>query len=147
MKLSTIAVTLLASALIAAPVVALAQGSGNSNKGAADSQKRAQVERSQRDLDRDRLRTRDRPGATEQDRDRIQDRTNAPDDAKQDEARMYGHDLMNDAEREAYRARIMNAKNAEQQEQIKAQHRKEIQVRARNRNIEIDEMGNPIPEK
>lgn len=145
MKLNPIVVTLLASALVAAPLAALAQGQGSGNKGANDSQKRAQVERSQRDADRERLRTRDRLGVAEHDRERIQDRTNAPDDAKQ-EQRMYGYDLMSDAERSAYRERIMNATNAEEREKIKAQHRKEIQVRARSRNIEIDDTGNPIPE-
>jgi hypothetical protein len=142
MRIIPIVVTLVASALIAAPAASVAQGNGN--KGATDSQKRAQVERSQRDLDRDRLRTQDRLGDTQQDRDRIQDRTNAPDDAKQ--AQIYGYQLMDDAERKAYRERIMNANSAEERHRIEAQHREEIQVRARNRNIKIDDKGDPIPE-
>ena len=146
MRIIPIVVTLIASALVAAPAASIAQGSGNDNKGAADSQKRAQVERSQRDLDRDRLRTQDRLGDTQQDRDRIQDRTNAPDDAKQEQAQMYGYQLMDDAERKAYRERIMNANSAEERHRIEAQHREEIQVRARNRNIKIDDKGDPIPE-
>jgi len=125
---------LVASALVAAPAAAVAQGNGN--KGATDAQKRAQVERSQRDMDRARLRT--------QDRDRTQDRIHAPDDAKQ--GRMYGYGLMTDAEREAYQARLAKAETAEEREQIKAQHRKEMEVRARERNIEVDENGNPVPE-
>ncbi len=125
---------LVASALVAAPAAAVAQGNGN--KGATDAQKRAQVERSQRDLDRDRLRT--------QDRDRTQDRIHAPGDAQQ--GRMYGYGLMTDAEREAYQARLAKAETAEEREQIKAQHRKEMEVRARERNIEVDENGNPVPE-
>ena len=144
MRIIPIVVTLVASALVAAPAASIAQGSGNDNKGAADSQKRAQVERSQRDLDRDRLRTQDRLGDTQQDRDRIQDRTNAPDDAKQ--AQIYGYQLMDDAERKAYRERIMNANSAEERHRIEAQHREEIQVRARNRNIKLDETGDPVPE-
>ena len=134
MRFNRMVVTLVASALVAAPAAAVAQGNGN--KGAADAQKRAQVERSQRDLDRDRLRT--------QDRDRTQDRIHAPDDAKQ--ARMYGYGLMTDAEREAYQARLAKAETAEEREQIKAQHRKEMEVRARERNIEVDDNGDPITE-
>jgi Ni/Co efflux regulator RcnB len=143
MKLKTIVVTLFASALVAAPLAAVAQGNGN--KGATDSQKRAQVERSQRDLDRDRLQTRDRSGFAEQERNREQERTNAPDDAKQAE-HMYGYNLMTEEERVAYRERLMKAESAAEKEQIKAQHREEIQVRARNRNVEIDDDGNPVPE-
>ena len=44
------------------------------------------------------------------------------------------------------RERLMKAESAEEKEQIKAQHREEIQVRARNRNIKIDDAGNPVPE-
>ena len=134
MRFNRTVVTLVASALVAAPVAAVAQGNGN--KGAADAQKRAQVERSQRDLDRDRLRT--------QDRDRTQDRIHAPGDAKQ--GHMYGYGLMTDAEREAYQARLAKAETAEEREQIKAQHREEMEVRARERNIEVDENGDPIAE-
>jgi hypothetical protein len=53
---------------------------------------------------------------------------------------------MTDAEREAYQARLAKAETAEEREQIKAQHRKEMEVRARERNIEVDENGDPIPE-
>ena len=53
---------------------------------------------------------------------------------------------MSEEERVAYRERLMKAESAEEQEQIKARHREEIQVRARNRNIEIDDAGNPVPE-
>ena len=53
---------------------------------------------------------------------------------------------MTDAERLAYQERLQNAATEQEREQIKAQHREEIQVRARNRNIQIDEAGNPVPE-
>ncbi len=59
---------------------------------------------------------------------------------------MYGYDLMTDAERTAYRERIMNAETRQDREQIEAQHRHEMQVRAKNRNIEIDDAGKPIKE-
>lgn len=148
MKINSTVMVLVTSALLAAPLVSIAQGSdnGNNNKG-ADSQKRAQVERAQRDLDRDRLRTHDRLGAAQQDRDRIQDRTKAPEDAKQQQSNFYGYDLMNDEERDAYRERMRTAKSIEEQERIEAQHRIEMQIRARNRNIELDESGKPVAEK
>jgi len=144
MKLNTTLLTLLAGALVAAPPLAIAQHNGN--KGASDSQKRAQVERSQRDLDRDRLRTHDRLGRADQDRDRTQDRTHAPDEANQ-QSNIYGYDLMNDAERDAYRERVQGATSAEERERIEAQHRMEMQIRAKNRNIELDESGKPVPEE
>lgn len=145
MKLNRTVMTLAAAALVMAPLIATAQGNGK--KGGADPQKRAQVERSQRDLDRDRLRTHDRMGAAEQDRDRIQDRTRAPEDAKQEQARMYGYELMSDAERNAYRERIRSATNAEERERIEAQHRMEMQIRAKNRNMELDEAGESVREE
>jgi hypothetical protein len=135
-------------ALIAAPVIASAQQSGKRN--GAEAQQRAQVERVQRDLDQDRFQDRDRDRVTEpdqdRDRDRIQDRTHAPDEAKQAEERVYGHELMTDAERLAYQERLRNASTAQEREQVMAQHREEIEVRAGNRNIELDEAGNPVPE-
>lgn len=142
MRINPIVVTLVASALVAAPTAVIAQGNGN--KGATDSQKRAQVERRQRDFDRDSMRTRSRLDAAA--RDRAQDRIHAPDDAQQEQARIYGYGLMNDAERKTYRERVMTATSSEERERIEAQHRKEMQVRARERNVEIDEMGNPILE-
>ena len=136
MRTRTIVTTLVVGALIAAPVIASAQQSGKRN--GAEAQQRAQVERVQRDLDRDRFQDRDR--------DRIQDRTHAPDEAKQAEERIYGHELMTDAERLAYQERLRNASTVQEREQVMAQHREEIQVRARNRNIRIDEAGNPVRE-
>lgn len=146
MRTRTIVTTLVVGALIAAPVIASAQQSGKRN--GAEAQQRAQVERVQRDLDRDRFQDRDRDRITEpdQDRDRIQDRTHAPDEAKQAEERIYGHELMTDAERLAYQERLRNASTVQEREQVMAQHRDEIQVRARNRNIQIDEAGNPVRE-
>jgi Ni/Co efflux regulator RcnB len=143
MKIKSTVMLLVTSALVAAPLVSAAQGNGN--KG-ADSQKRAQVERSQRDLDRDRLRTHDRLGVAQHDRDRTQDRTKAPGEANQEQANIYGFDLMNDTERDAYRERIRTAESAEERQRIEAQHRMEMQIRARNRNIELDEAGKPVKE-
>ena len=147
MKTRIIITALIAGTLVTVPAIAAAQGNGPGNRGAADAQQRAQVERVQHDMDRDRIRDRDRLMDPERDRDRTQDRTNAPDAAKQAEEQMYGYGLMTDVERLAYRERLMNAATEQEREQIKAQHREEIQVRARDRNIQIDELGNPVPEE
>jgi hypothetical protein len=145
MNTRTIVTTLVVGALVATPAIALAQQSGN--RTGNEAQQRAQVERVQRDIDRDRLRDRDRISEPAQDRDRIQDRTNAPEDAKQAENRVYGYELMTEPERLAYQERLQNAATEQDREQIKAQHREEIQVRARNRNIQLDEAGNPVGEE
>ena len=40
----------------------------------------------------------------------------------------------------------MNAESAQEREQLKAQHKEKMQARARNRNIKLDETGDPVPE-
>ena len=145
MKTRTLITAVVATAMALTSAAALAQGNGD-GKGGANAQQRAQVERGQRDLDRDRIRARDRMGAAHPDRDRIQDRTHAPENAGANENQIYGYDLMTDAERTAYRERIMNAETRQEREQIEAQHRHEMQIRAKNRNVELDDAGKPIKE-
>ena len=142
MRTRTIITALAVGALVVTPALVSAQQSGNRNS--TEAKQRAQVERVQRDIDRDRVR--ERAGVAEHDRDRTQDRTNAPEDAKQAQQNIYGYNLMSDEERDAYRERIRNASNEQEREQLMAQHREEIQTRARNRNIKIDESGNPARE-
>ena len=142
MRTRTIVTALAVGALVVTPALVSAQQSGNRNS--TEAKQRAQVERVQRDIDRDR--DRERAGVAEHDRDRTQDRTNAPEDAKQAQQNIYGYNLMSDEERDAYRERIRNASNEQEREQLMAQHREEIQTRARNRNIKIDESGNPVRE-
>ena len=142
MRTRTIVTALAVGALVVTPTLVSAQQSGNRNS--TEAKQRAQVERVQRDIDRDRVR--ERAGVAEHDRDRTQDRTNAPEDAKQAQQNIYGYNLMSDEERDAYRERIRNASNEQEREKLMAQHREEIQTRARNRNIKIDESGNPVGE-
>lgn len=144
MRTRTIVTALAVGALVVTPALAFAQQSGNRTGNGTEAKQRAQVERVQRDIDRDRVR--ERAGVAEHDRDRIQDRTNAPEDAKQAEHNIYGYDLMSDEERDAYRERVRNASSAEEREKFMAQHREEMQTRARNRNIKVDESGNPVRE-
>jgi hypothetical protein len=148
MRTRTLIATLAFGALLATPAIAAAQGSGNrdGNRDSTEAKQRAQVERVQRDLDRDRMRSQDRTGVQQHDRDRIQDRTKAPEDALQAEERIYGNQLMSEQERLQYREQLMNAESEQAREQLKAQHKEKMQVRARNRNIKLDEAGDPDPE-
>ena len=137
MRTATFVAALFTTALMLTPVAGLAQG----QKHGADKQppqQRAQAERGQRDMGSDRLRQQDRSGLAQHDRDRIQDRTNAPDNAKQDEHKIYGYNLMSEEERNAYRERIKKAENRQEREQIEAQHRHEMQIRAANKGVEIE---------
>ena len=146
MRTRTIVTALAVGALVVAPAIAAAQQSGNRNStGGTEAKQRAQVERVQRDMDRDRVR--ERAGVAEHDRDRTQDRTNAPQDANQAQQNIYGYDLMSGEERDAYRERLRNLSGEEEREQFMAQHREEMQTRARNRNVRLDANGKPISEK
>lgn len=139
MNTTKLVTTLFAAALIAVPAAALA-GQGKQQGGNKHPPpQRAQVERGQQDMGADRLRQQDRAGVAQHDRDRIQDRTHAPDGMQQDANNIYGYDLMSDKERNAYRERIQNAENRQEREQIEAQHRHEMQVRAANQGVQIEE--------
>ena len=148
MKTRSSIMALVVGALIAAPTIAAAQGSGNGNgkRNGSEAQQRAQVERVQRDLERDRFHDRQRINDPAQDRDRIQDRTKAPDEARQAENRIYGYELMTGEERFAFQERLRNMATEQERQQFLAQHREEIQVRARTRNIKLDDRGNPVRE-
>lgn len=145
MKTTTFITALFACTLLLAPLATMAQGQ---KRGGSDAQppQRAQVERGQRDMG-DRLRDRDRitEPAHDRDRDRTQDRTHAPDEAKQAEnqvqaqKQIYGSELMSEQERNQYRERIRNAENRQEAEQIEAQHRHEMQIRAKNKGVQIEE--------
>ena len=137
MRTTTFVAALFTTVLMLTPITGMAQG----QKHGADKQppqERAQAERGQRDMGSDRLRQHDRSGVAQHDRDRIQDRTHAPDEAKQTENNIYGYNLMSDEERNAYRERIQNAENRQDREQIEAQHRHEMQIRAANKGEQIE---------
>jgi hypothetical protein len=137
MRTTTFVTALFALTLMLAPLAANAQG--QKRAGDSNAQQRAQVERGQRDTSGDRLRDRDRITMPDQDRDRVQDRTHAPDNAKQAEQQIYGYELMSEEERLQYRERIRNAENRQEAEQIEAQHRHEMQIRAKEKGVEIGE--------
>lgn len=144
MKTRSIITAFVASTLVAAPAIAAAQGHGNRN--GSEAQKRAQVERMDRDLDRDRFHDRDRIRDPAQDRERIHDPASLAQQATQAENHIYGYELMTDAERAAYRERMQNMATDQERQQFLAQHRQDMQVRARQRNVKLDDRGNPVRE-
>jgi len=135
MKARTVITTLFASALMLAPLAGIAQGNGAGRGGNDQAKDRAQVERGQRDFDRGRLRDRDRTTVPSHDRDRIQDRTKAPETAPKNEDRAYGNETMTEQERNAYGEQARNENSAEDAEQIKARHRHEEQVKAEAQGV------------
>jgi len=105
---------------------------------------RAQVERGQRDMDRDRLHDRDRITNPQHDRDRVQDRTHAPDHAKFGDAEIYGGQMMTEQERNQYREQLRLIGDDEQKRtQFMAQHREEMQKRAKEKGVELDDGSEP----
>ena len=136
MKTRTGIFTLAAVMLILTPLVGLAKGPGKSQAGV-----RAQVERSQHDADRDRIRARDRVDqpAYEHDRKRDQDRTKAPDTAKQGGDKIYGQQLMSEQERNQYREQLrLIGPDPEKRTEYMAQHREKMQARAKLQGIDLD---------
>ena len=139
MKTRTGIFTLAAATLVFTPLVGLAKGPGNPDKGQAGA--RAQVERSQHDFDRDRMRARDRADqpAHQRDRARDQDRTKAPETAKQAEQKIYGQELMSEQERKQYRHQIqLYGQDTEKRNEFMAQHRLKMQERAKLKGVELD---------
>lgn len=73
----------------------------------------------------------DQDRAQTQTQDRIQSQT---------QERIYGSQLMTRQERVEYRARMRAAKTAEEREQIRLEHHKQMQERARERGVTLPDM-------
>ncbi len=82
------------------------------------------------DQDQDRTRLQDQT----QDKDKLQDRDRLQD---RDQDKVYGSQLMTEQERKEYQNRMRSAKSAQEQEQIRAEHHKRMQVRAKERGVSI----------
>jgi len=141
MRIESRILALIAVALAVTPLTGFAKGKGG---GGAQPGNRATVERSQGDINRDRLRDRDRLTTPSHDRDRIQDRTHAPDFAKLSDHDIYGNEVMNAKERNTYRKQLQNAASGEERAQIEARHRKEMQIRAENSGTRLAPPGKGI---
>jgi len=150
---------LIVTAMALTPLTGFAKGQGQ-GRGADQPHGRAQVERGQSDFDRDRMRDRDRIHETAQDpdhdrnrvqnstkdpaqqrdRDRDQDRTHAPDNAGSGNQGIYGQELMSVEERNQYREQLRLVESDPQQKtRLEAKHREEMQVRAREQDVVLDE--------
>ena len=148
MRTQTTVSLLTAAALVLASTTVMAQG--RHGQGGAQPVQRAQIERGQKDFDRDRLRDRDRITNPAQDRDRLrdQDRTHAPDRAPFGEKAgnggngngdgIYGSGLMSEQERNQYREQLrLTESDPQARTKLMAQHKEEMQKRARAQGVEL----------
>ena len=141
MKLQTGILGIAVAALALTPVLSDAKGGPGQGGQPKD---RAQVERGQRDMDRDRMHDRDRMTNPQHDRQRDQDRIHAPDQAKFGDHEIYGGEMMTEQERNQYREQLRLIGSDEQKRtRFMAEHREEMQKRAKERGVEIDDDSEP----
>ena len=79
--------------------------------------------------DQDKLQTQDQLKTKDQDQLRTQDQLRDRD--------IYGHQLMSAEERVQFRQKMMSAKTKEEREQIRAEHHKTMQARAKAQGINL----------
>jgi hypothetical protein len=142
---------LLAAAVVLLPIDGFAQGRGQGGGGdQAHARDRAQVERGQTDHDRDRIRDRDRIHQPPMDpaQDKIQgrkqvqeqQRIHVPDTGNGPDSDIYGHALMSVQERNQYREQLrMVESDPQKKTRFLAQHREQMQARAKAQGVVIDD--------
>jgi hypothetical protein len=142
---------LLAAAVVLLPIDGFAQGRGQGGGGdQAHARDRAQVERGQTDHDRDRIRDRDRIHQPPMDpaQDKIQgrkqvqeqQRIHVPDTGNGPDSDIYGHGLMSVQERNQYREQLrMVESDPQKKTRFLAQHREQMQARAKAQGVVIDD--------
>jgi hypothetical protein len=150
---------LLVAAMVLAPIDGFAQGQGSGRGGnQAHAQQRAQVERGQ--TDRDRVRDQDRThqpatapayeGTGTQERKQAQEQKQAqehkqayaPGTASGPDSDIYGHQLMSVQERNRYREQLkLVESDPEQKTRFLAQHREQMQARAKAQGAVIGDGG------
>lgn len=89
----------------------------------------------------DQLRTQDKDMDKDQDQDHLRD---------QDRLYIYGYELMTDQERNAYQERMRAAKTLQERDSIRAEHRVQMDARAKERGATIihrdgGRLGNSAP--
>ena len=160
MKIMNLVVAVLAGLLVAGSTSVLAQQKGEGQGPGAERTGQSTQERQQeRVQDRERISSPDRLMLEQQDRDRDQtrDQLKDPDQLKdqdrlrdQDQDRdrdrdrihqdeVYGAELMTEGEMSRYRAQIQSAASEQERQMIQAKHREEMQVRAREKGVELEE--------
>jgi hypothetical protein len=146
---------LLAAAVVFLPIDGFAQGRGPGGGGnGAGAQERAQVERGQTDRDRDRIRDQDRThqpatapayeGTQSQQRKQAQEqkRIHEPGTGNGPDSDIYGHELMSVQERNQYREQLrLVESDPEKKTRFEAQHREQMQSRAKAQGTVIDDDG------
>ena len=152
---------LLAAAVVLLPIDGFAQGRGPGGGGnGAGAQERAQAERGQTDRDRDRARERDRihqpamapahEGAQSQQRKQAQEQMqvreqkqiHVPGTGNGPDSDIYGHQLMSVQERNQYREQLRLAESdPEKKTRFEAQHREQMQARAKAQGTVSDDGG------
>ena len=152
---------LVAAALVLLPIDGFAQGRGPGGGGnGAGAHERAQVERGQTDRDRDRIRDRDRmhqpatapahegaqarqqKQAQAQEQVREQKRIHVPGTGNGPDSDIYGHELMSVQERNQYREQLrLVESDPEKKTRFQAQHREQMQARAKAQGVVIDDDG------
>ena len=131
---------IIATAMILSPLTGAAQGNGKGGGGGDHARERAQVERTHSDFDRDRMHDRDQMRQQSQDRDQIRDRVHEPANAMSDDRPIYGQQMMSVEERNQYREqlRVVGA-DTEEGTRLQAQHREQMQVRAKEQGVNLDD--------
>jgi len=152
---------LLAAAVVLLPIDGFAQGRGSGGGGnGAGAQERAQAERGQTDRDRDRIRDQDRihqpatapayEGTQSQQRKQAQEQKqvqeqkqiHVPGTGNGPDSDIYGHELMSVQERNQYREQLrLVQSDPEKKTRFEAQHREQMQARAKAQGVVIDDGG------
>jgi hypothetical protein len=145
---------LLAAAVVLLPIDGFAQGRGPGGGNEAGAQQRAQAERGQTDRDRDRVRDQDRThqpaaapayeGTQSQQRKqaREQKQIHVPGTGNGPDSDIYGHELMSVQERNQYREQLrLVQSDPEKKTRFEAQHREQMQARAKAQGFVIDDGG------
>jgi hypothetical protein len=148
---------LLAAAVVLLPFDGFAQGRGQGGDGdQVRAQERAQAERGQMDRDRDRVRDQDRthqPATARayegtqsqqqvQQREQVkeQKQIHLPDTGNGPDSDIYGHELMTVQERNQYREQLrLVDSDPEKKTRFEAQHREQMQARAKSQGFVIDD--------
>jgi hypothetical protein len=122
--------------LVAAVSFAQQRGGGMDRDRSTTAQQERQMDRDQT-YDRERLLDRDMTRDTDRDRDQGRDMLHMQDRDRLRDEDLYGSQLMSAEEREQYRLQLTAAESDRDWAQIRAQHEQAMQMRARERGVEL----------
>lgn len=123
----------LAVALLAISMASLGQH-GPKQRPTADRPGAGKMEQS---YDRGQMQGRDQ--ADQQDRQKAQEQAKSATKSRQADRDIYGYQLMTEQERNEYRERLAKAGTEQERQQISAEHRAEMQARAKERGVDLEE--------